>query len=288
MKKAFLKFTEIMARCLPTGLKRAIYNCPPLARLLRAELNKSVPQGISRMTVAAGGLKGAQLELDMHKEKYYWLGTYELELQHAIEHFVKPGMTVFDVGANIGYISLLFSKAVGSDGRVFSVEALPANINRLQANVALNPFAANVTVVHTAIVDATKTVTFLVHDSTSMGKVAGSAGRSGEKYTDEITVDGASLDDLVYKRDLPAPDVIKMDIEGGEVLAMQGMKRLLQEKHPLMMVELHGHEAAQAVYATLQKAGYTFKRMQFGYPGANSDADLDWKAYVVGIPPFTD
>ena len=288
MKKAFLKLTEIMARCLPDGLKRAIYRFRPLARLLRKGLNSSVPQGVARVTVAAGGLKGAQMDLDMRIEKDYWLGTYELELQRAIKHFVKPGMTAFDVGANIGYISLLLSRAVGTDGKVLSVEALPANVKCLQGHAALNPFAANVTVLHAAVVDASKAVTFLVHSSTSMGKAVGSAGRSDEKYAIEITVDGVSLDDIVYKRGLPAPDIIKMDIEGGEVLAMQGMKRLLQEKRPLMMIELHGHEAAQAVWKTLYSAGYTFHHMQEHYPKVASEDELDWKAYVVAVPPISD
>jgi FkbM family methyltransferase len=277
-----------MARCLPDGVKRAIYGFRPLARLLRKGLNNSVPQGETTVTVAAGDLRGAQLDLDMRIEKDYWLGTYELELQRAIEHFVKPGMTAFDVGANIGYISLLLSRAVGVHGKVLSVEALPANIKRLQGHTALNPFAANVTVMHAAVVDASKPVTFLVHSSTSMGKAVGSAGRSNEKYSNEITVEGVSLDDLIYKKGNPAPDVIKMDIEGGEVLAMQGMKRLLKEKRPLMMIELHGHEAAQAVWKTLFAAGYTFHRMQEHYPKVVSEADLDWKAYVVAVPPFLD
>jgi FkbM family methyltransferase len=285
MKKAFLKTTEIMARCLPDGMKRAIYRFRPLARLLRKELNKSVPQGIARVTVAAGGLKNARLDLDMRIEKDYWLGTYELELQQAIRHFVKPGMTAFDVGANIGYISLLLSKAVGKDGKVLSVEALPANIKRLQGHVGINPFAANVTVLHAAVVDASRPITFLVHSSTSMGKAVGSAGRTDEKYANEIKVGGVSLDDLVYKLSNPAPDLIKMDIEGGELLAMQGMTRLLREKQPLMMIELHGHEAAKAVWQTLNAAGYTCHRMQEHYPKVTSEEELDWKAYVVAIPP---
>lgn len=288
MKKAFLKLTEFMARCLPDGIKRAIYHFRPLARLLRKGLNSSVPQGVARVTVAAGDLRGAQLDLDMRIEKDYWLGTYELELQDAIRHFVKPGMTAFDVGANIGYISLLLSRAVGVHGKVLSVEALPANIKRLQGHMGMNTFAANMTVLHAAVVDASKPVMFLVHSSTSMGKAVGSAGRIGEKYANEITVDGVSLDDLVYKHGNPAPDVIKMDIEGGEVLALQGMKRLLREKRPLMMVELHGHEAAQAVWKTLFAEGYTFHRMQEHYPKVTSEEELDWKAYVVAVPPISD
>lgn len=286
MKRSLLTFAEKMARILPDGLKRAIYRFPLLARLLRSGLNKAVPEGISRVNVAAGNLEDARMDLDMHKEKDYWLGTYEMDLQHAISHFVKPGMTAFDVGANIGYISLQFARAVGPEGKVVSIEALPQNIKRLQGHAAINPFAANITVLNAAVVDASAPVTFLVHGSTSMGKAVGSAGRGkNDQYTNQITVDGVSLDDLVYQKGFPAPDVIKMDIEGGEVLAVQGMRRLLQEKHPILLVELHGHEAAQAVYKALFEADYTFHRMQEHYPLVASEADLDWKAYLVALPP---
>lgn len=284
MKRLFLKITETMARWLPDGFKRAIYRFRPLARLLRSGLNKAVPQGVSRVTIAGGGLKNAQMDLDMHSEKDYWLGTYELGLQHAISHFIKPGMTAYDVGANIGYISLLLARAVGESGKVVSVEALPANVNRLQGHVALNPFAACVKVLPAAVVDVSAPVTFLVHGSTSMGKAVGSAGRP-EHYEKEITVDGVSLDELVYQQGYPAPDVIKMDIEGGEVLAVQGMKRLLKEKPPLILVELHGREAVQMVYRTLFAAGYTFFQMQDHYPQVTSESELDKRAYLVAKPP---
>jgi hypothetical protein len=88
--------------------------------------------------VAAGGLSGLTLSLDLQTEKDYWLGTYEPDLQQAIQDLVQPGMIAYDVGANIGYISLLLGLAVGKDGHVFAFEALPANVERLQKNLRLN------------------------------------------------------------------------------------------------------------------------------------------------------
>jgi len=75
--------------------------------------------------VAAGGLQGLRLSLDMQTEKDYWLGTYEPELQAAVADLVKPGMQVYDVGANIGYVSLLLARRVGAAGHVYAFEALP-------------------------------------------------------------------------------------------------------------------------------------------------------------------
>jgi FkbM family methyltransferase len=286
MKSALLSITAFFARILPVGFKRAIYRFPPLARTLRRTLNNAAPSGMSVIRVAAGGLEGAGLELDLHLEKDYWLGTYELDLQQAIRDFVQPGSSAYDVGANIGYISLLLARACGDQGDVVAFEALPKNIERLKRNLSLNAFAHNTQVVSAAVVDEVKEVTFLVHSSTSMGKAAGSAGRD-EQYQQQIHVPGISLDEYIYTQGHSRPDVVKMDIEGGEVLAVKGMQRLLKEAPPVMLVELHGHEAAHAVYAALAAAGYSFHRMQAHYPPITSEEELDWKAYLVALPSGT-
>ena len=118
---------------------QAIYCIKPLARLVRRGLNAAAPQGLSQATIAAGRLAGATLLLDMQIEKDYWLGAYEPELQDAIGRHIRPGMVVYDVGANVGYISLMLARAVGESGRVLAFEPLPANAERIRRNAALNP-----------------------------------------------------------------------------------------------------------------------------------------------------
>ena len=279
----FLRLAAFAARILPDSLKRAIYRIKPLAGLLRKELNRAAPEELTIVQVAAGALQGFSLELNLQMEKDYWLGTYELELQQAVDELVKPGWVVYDVGANIGYISLMLARQVGETGQVFSFEALPANVQRLRQNIGLNRLQERVQVVSAAVVDRAASVRFLVHPSTSMGKVVGSAGRDKiQEYQQEIEVTGLTLDGFVFDDNHPAPQVIKMDIEGGEVLAIQGMQRILAELRPLMLIELHGHEAARAVWLALTGAGYTFHCMQAGFPKVETVAQLDWKAYIIG------
>ena len=93
-----------------------------------------------------------------------------------------------------------------------------------------------------------------------------------------LTVPGLSLDDFVYQQGNPAPHVVKMDIEGGEVMALPGMQRILQESHPLMLLELHGPESAQAAHDILTGAGYCLCSMAPGYPDVPAGETLDWKA----------
>lgn len=279
------------ARRLPAPAKRLLYRAGPLARLLRGRLNAAAPRGLTVIEVAAGALAGCRLELDMQAEKDYWLGTYEPELQAALADLVRPGMIAYDVGANIGYISLQLAAHASPGGRVFAFEALPANLARLGRNLALNGLGAVVEVIPAAVVEAVRPVQFLVGPSDDMGKAAGSAGREKIAYSETIDVRGLSLDAFAYagtSATAPAPrlpDIVKMDIEGGEVLAMPGMRRLLQEARPVMLLELHGPESARAAWQALQSAGYRVCRMQPGYPGVPSLGDLDWKAYLAAFPP---
>jgi hypothetical protein len=114
-----------------------------------------------------------------------------------------------------------------------------------------------------------------------MGKAQGSAGRPEPVYAGAITVPGIALDDFVYRQGNPAPQVIKMDIEGGEVLALPGMKRLLAEAQPLLLLEMHGREAAGLAWEALRAADYGIYRMSPGYPEVPALEALDWKAYLV-------
>jgi len=113
--------------------------------------------------------------LDMHSEKDYWLGTYEPGLQETIAEMVQSGMVAYDLGANIGYVTLLLAKKIGEDGKVFAFEALPANFDRLVKNIELNNQSAMVFPVAAAVVDRSRMIKFLVGPSGGMGKAEGSA-----------------------------------------------------------------------------------------------------------------
>ncbi|MGZ6347789.1 MAG: FkbM family methyltransferase, partial [Anaerolineales bacterium] len=138
-------------------------------------------------------------------------------------------------------------------------------------------------VVDRAVTQAPGPVRFLVHASGGMGKVAGSAGRE-DRVESEITVPGVSLDEFVYGEGNPRPQVVKMDIEGGEVLALPGMQRVLTEARPLMLMELHGPESCRAAWELLTAASYEISWMRPGYPVISSLEELGWKAYIVAKP----
>jgi len=279
-----LKSAAIAARLLPPSIKRAIYQHPRLARLIRNQLNQAAPKDLMQVQIAAGYLSGRSLILDLQTEKDYWLGTYEPELQAAIQDWVKPGMVVYDIGANIGYITLMMAQATGQTGHVFAFEALPANEKRLIENIALNDYQDRITVLNYAVIDTPRKIRFWIGPSDDMGKVEGSAGREEIAYQDSILVDGISLDWFIHGLKNPDPHLIKIDIEGGEVLAVHGMKRILTETRPIVLVELHGPQAGQITWEVLNNCGYEIRRMEKGYPKVPSFNELDWKSYLIALP----
>lgn len=109
-----LRVTATVSHMLPESMRLSVYRFPSLAGLIRRVLNHAAPEGLTEITVAAGALRGARLLLDLKSEKYYWLGNYEPMLEKAIIDFVKPGMVVYDVGAHIGYMTLLLIKPMGT------------------------------------------------------------------------------------------------------------------------------------------------------------------------------
>lgn len=282
----FEQLIKVVSRILPRPVKRAIYQVPWLASATRQTMNQLLPQGFSKVEITAGLLQGYRMFLDLHQEKDYWLGMYEVELQDAIRDLVKPGMIAYDVGANVGYITLIFARQVEANGHVFAFEPLPQNISRLRQNIELNELTERVTLYPGAVIDQSRQVEFWVGPSDDMGKVAGSAGRQNVLYQSHISVSGIALDEFVFQQGNLAPDVVKMDIEGGEVLALMGMKGILAEKQPLVFLELHGEECARTAWNTFLQLGYTLTKMVRGYPIISTPADLDWKSYVVAFPPY--
>lgn len=280
MANLLLSIAASAARILPAPLKRLLYKLGPLSRGLRSALNRAAPVGLTEVTVAAGSLAGRHLLLNMQTEKDYWLGTYEQDLQQAIQDWVKPGYVIYDLGANIGYVSLLFARATGSSGQVFAFEPLPSNQERLQKNITLNN-DLHVTLIPSAVSDKSGSATFMVHNSGGMGKVKEAAGRE-QGFANEISVQTVALDDFATTH--PAPHLVKIDIEGGEVLALRGMQSLLKKERPILFLELHGLEATAAAVDRLRASRYHLHWMHGDYAEIHSASELGKKSYVIARP----
>lgn len=134
---------------------------------------------------------------------------------------LKAGQVIFDIGANIGYYALLASKKIGSDGKVYAFEPDKNNIQVLVKNIELNNLT-NIDLVQKAISDKTGFVNFKSSDL-SKGDSAISANQS----TGSVSVPAITFDDFV-KENNTVPDVIKMDVEGAEILVLRGAKQFFE------------------------------------------------------------
>jgi len=160
----------------------------------------------------------------------YWLGSYEWEKRRLFEATLKPGDVVYDIGANVGFYTILASLLVGPHGRVLAFEPLSRNLAFLKRHVTLN-HASNVTVYEAAVSDSSGSSLFDSRGDPSMGRVH-EAGN--------ICVATVKLDELLESQSLPPPDLIKMDIEGGELRALRGAAGLLRLHRPSILLATHG------------------------------------------------
>jgi len=181
-----------------------------------------------------------------------WLGSYEYDKQKAFSAAVRPGSVIFDLGANVGFYTLLASVLTGRDGRVFSFEPLPENLALLRRHLALNA-VENCVVYEAAVGASSGTALFAPGESSTTGHLAsGHPDASGKG----IAVRVVMLDELTGSGELPPPDLIKCDVEGGELQALQGAALTLAAAAPTLFLATHGAEVHQRCCGFLRGLGY--------------------------------
>jgi FkbM family methyltransferase len=188
--------------------------------------------GLHRLRVLAGPLRGTYLSTPALTRLSFCLGTYQAGVVDLMKRFVAPGMTAYDLGAHMGYFTLLLSKLVGHDGRVFAFEPDPHNLRALRSNLEGNRHP--VTVTPAAVADASGEVTFASFGFSSVSHIADSRTPSDAV---RITVPAITLDDFVYRDGNPTPNFIKIDVEGAEARVIRGAERVLREASPVVVVE---------------------------------------------------
>ena len=161
---------------------------------------------------------------------------YELETRRAFRRVVKPGMTVVDVGANIGYYTLLGAKMVGEGGRVYAFEPDPLYFSLLKKNIEANRFNKIVEPFNTAVGNTEKTAIL------SLGNLTGSSLVSlpGIRTNKTVEVEVVSLDSFFSEKNWPPADLVKIDIEGYDKFALEGMRGLAKRNRGLnIIIELN-------------------------------------------------
>lgn len=203
------------------------------------------------VTIEQGLGKGLKFKLNPRYEAVFWDGHFEQKMQDILARYLKKGDCVYDVGAHIGFVSLLAARLVGPSGRVFAFEPALENLSRLEENLMANEMI-QVEVVPAAAWSKPESLSFDLadeHSTQSMGYV-----KEGENSAGTLTVAAKRLDDFAVEN--PPPKFIKMDIEGAEVEALKGAERIFTEVRPILLCEVHHQEADDFLRKWLGQKGY--------------------------------
>ena len=167
-------------------------------------------------------------------------------------HLLKPGDVLIDVGSNVGAVSIpVAAKGVS----VFSIDALPQNVAILQAATRQNALS-NIAVYNHAVWSKPKRL-----------RIAGVEAWGHVSAEGSIEVEAVRLDDFVAAHGVRRIDAIKIDIEGAELAALAGMRRLLGEVGPDLVVEANAHTCGgygysiHDIFRTIERYGYTLFRI---------------------------
>ncbi len=187
----------------------------------------------------------------------YASGIYEIEVTQLFRNLVGEGMTVVDLGANVGYYTLLASRLVGRSGQVFAFEPDPRNYAYLLRNLAASG-CSNVLAVEKAVSSRTGSGLFVPDRGGAEGWLSDRPNGHAP-----MVVKTTTLDDFFSARDWPSVDVVKMDIEGGEKAALQGMREFSM-RNPDMSIIMEFNPRAlrrssvspRALAAMLRGLGY--------------------------------
>jgi len=226
-----------------------------------------IPAG-APVPILQGPLRG-KLWIKGSSDNGCWLGSFEYQKQRLMSSLLHPGDTVYDIGANVGYYTLLASHKVGPTGSVVAFEPLPANVRFVRRHLRLNR-VRNVFVQEVAVSDRDGRAKFAPHASNAMGKLS-DAG--------DIDVAMVSLDSVSERGQFADPGLLKIDVEGAELGVLCGASRLLARALPTILLATHGAEVHRQCCEFLRDAAYDLR------PIDPSVASLDATDEIIATPP---
>jgi FkbM family methyltransferase len=254
-KQSAVRIAIAIARRLPVQWLRSInqrmHDFPLTRRLLNAvwqtvgDAPTVIPRGpLAGWRFATGG-----------GQPGYLLGASEPDLQDALVERVRKGDVVYDIGANVGFFSLLAARLVTPVGRVYAFEPMEANVDALARNLTLND-VHHAEVIRSAVSDTTGQLRMSTGNNQATGHLA-------ERGDDLVAVSSTTVDGFVAAGKLP-PDLVKIDVEGAEDRVLAGMVETLRTHRPAILCELHYDRTdprREAISRLLADVGYTEREL---------------------------
>ncbi len=274
MSKILSRMIDYLPPSLTEWMLRKRSESPMLTRLT-ARLASSLRYREAQISSGIG--KGLFINVGSSAAAYV-LGTFKPDLQTYLSSNLKAGNVFYDVGANVGFFSLLAAKLIGPQGQVISFEPLPENLVSLRENVERNHFS-NVKILSFALGAANEEQVFQVSERPTWGKLKGAGHQLPDKYLSDMKVIVRRLDDLVTEGAIPPPDFVKIDVEGAEVEVVEGAVETLMRYGPTLFIELHG--TGNFLTQVFARIGYCAIPLNGKFTDV---AQAHWNATILAFP----
>ncbi len=261
------------ARSAPQFVKDWVHHNRVLDNLSRRLFRRALG-GDSPVAIQGGPLAGLRLAASEHISHAHISGTYEWETMDAVERLVQPGFVCYDLGASIGYLSLLMARKAK---QVFCFEPAPHAAKEIRGNMAANGFE-NFAVISSPVTDAVREVRFAITDVSY-----GSGITERDTKWPELKVMSTTLDHFI--RDHPVPDFVKIDVEGEEGRVLAGAQELLARRCAIFCCELHSPENLDQCRAIFSDGGYSMTAPDGG-PVQWDRSVLPGEFHVIAHPPL--
>lgn len=233
-----------------------------MKRLLRATAKVMFGKMLPKLPyrVLTGPLKGAKIILGaLEGEGGGATAYFNMMEPTQTAHFssvVKKGHVVFDVGANVGYYTILGARLAGSQGQIFSFEPLVRNIAYLHRHVALNKLK-NVSIIPSACSDKIEVAGFYPEGNAAIGHLESTSDLPLNGAVKMTLVPTVTLDAVANKLSV-RPDILKIDVEGAELAVLKGAETILSLHKPAIFLSVHSETLRKTCLDYLSGFGYKF------------------------------
>ena len=210
------------------------------------------PDCLVTVSIKRGIIKGMKMRFNLNRERTYYFGTYEKEVQSVLSLVCRDGMNAFNIGANVGFYTLSLSKLVGPKGFVVAFEPNPNARDILIKNIDLNKLGDFIRVEESAL-----------SDFDGYAKFSLSLNDARCRFEDlpdvkpgfDIQVPCRRLDTYISEEQLH-PDFIVMDVEYAEGRVLRGMDKILKKHKPIIIIEMHSSDSIEEAWIELKKHDY--------------------------------
>lgn len=266
---------SLVARNLPLSWLKSLPSQGKLGRFARLGLIKrdvAIAHGV------AAGLKfnAGAYNLDTA------LGIYEMPVQETLSQYLKPGDIFYDIGANVGFFTIVAAKLVGSSGKVYAFEPEAENVATLRHNAQINRFT-HVSAIAKAVSRTTGQAEFLLANYCGGHTLATVGSRADAR--DVISIDVVSIDDAIGQNEIDPPTFVKIDVEGAEIDVLYGMTQTIKEYQPIILYEVDDRNKEnllskqEEIAAFLRERGYAIENLADSYP------KISWNVgHAIAIP----